>query len=141
MKAVKVLVIVAAVYVGIVVAFEVLVTTMGQRQADQGVGPDENWLVLTTTGADGGAVDTVIAGVEVADALYVSANHWPRGWYRRALERPDVEIVRRGTKALYRAVPVDGDERARAIAGYRLPWIIRLLSGFPPRSFLRMDPR
>ena len=120
MKAIKVLVIVLAVYVGLVVVFEVFVTTMGKRQADQGVRPDEHWLVITTTGADGRNIDTVIAGVEVAGALYVSANHWPRGWYHRALEHPDVEITRAGTKTAYRAVPVDGDERARAVAGYQL---------------------
>ena len=141
MKAIKVLLIVLGVYIGIVVAFEILVTTMGKRQADQGVSPDEHWLVISTTGADGRNIDTVIAGVEVAGALYVSANHWPRGWYHRALERPDVEITRAGTKTAYRAVPVDGDERARANAGYHLPWVVRLLTGFPPRSFLRLDPR
>ncbi len=140
MKVIKVLVIVLGVYVGLVVAFEILVTTMGKRQADQGVSPDEHWLVITTTGADGRSIDTVIAGVKVAGALYISANHWPRAWYRRALEHPDVEITRAGTKAAYHAVPVDGDERARAIAGYRLPWVVRLLTGFPPRSFLRLDP-
>lgn len=141
MKAVKVIVIVVAVYVGLVVAFETLVVTMGKRQADQGVSPDEHWLTLTTTGADGRNIDTVIAGVTVAGALYVSANHWPRGWYRRALEHPDVEITRAGSKVAHRAVPVDGDERARAVAGYSLPWFVRLLAGFPPRSFLRLDPR
>lgn len=120
--------------------FETFVVAMGDRQADAGVSPDEQWLVMTTTGADGNHIDTVIAGVEVAGAPYVSANHWPRGWYRRAVEHPDVEITRAGTKGAYRAVPVDGDEQARAAAGYRLRVVVRVLTGFPPRSFLRLDP-
>jgi hypothetical protein len=74
MKAVKALGIVVLVYVGIVIAFECLVTFMGKRQADSGVGSDEQWLVITTTDADA-SKDTVIAGVESGGALYVSANH------------------------------------------------------------------
>jgi hypothetical protein len=139
-KAIKILAVVLAVYVGLVV-FEMFVVTMGSRQADAGVRPDEQWLVMTTTGADGSPIDTVIAGVEVAGALYVSANHWPRGWYRRAVEYTDVEITRAGSKGAYRAVQLDGDEQARAAAGYRLPVVVRVLTGFPPRSFLRLDPR
>ena len=142
MKAIKVLLIVLGVYVAIVVAFEVLVTTMGKRQADHGVSPDEHWLVITTTGADGHNIDTVIAGVEVAGALYVSANHWPRGRHPpRAQAARTSTINGAGTKMAYRAVAVDGDERARALAGYHLPWVVRLLTVFPPRSFLRLDPR
>ena len=139
MKAVKALGIVVLVYVGIVIAFECLVTFMGKRQADSGVGSDEQWLVITTADADG-STDTVIAGVESGGALYVSANHWPRGWYRRALANPQVVVTRAGHKLAYRAMPVTGDELARVERDYRLPWPVRVLTGFPPRSFLRLDP-
>ena len=98
MKAVKALGIVVLVYVGIVIAFECLVTFMGKRQADSGVGSDEQWLVITTADADG-SEDTVIAGVESGGALYVSANHWPRGWYRRAIANPNVVVTRAGTNS------------------------------------------
>jgi hypothetical protein len=54
---------------------------------------------------------------------------------------PEVEITRGGAKAAYLAVPATGDERARVVQDYGLPWILRLLTGFPPRSFLRLDPR
>jgi hypothetical protein len=141
MKALKRVALALAIYVGIVVAFEALVGFMGMRQAERGVEAGEQWLVITTTAGDGSAKSTVVAGVESAGQLYVAANHWPRAWYRRALEHPDVEVARGGERAGYRAVPVTGAERDRIAAAYRLPWAIRLLTGFPPRSFLRLDPR
>jgi hypothetical protein len=140
MKALKVLAIVLVVYVGLVVAFESLVMVMGKRQADRGVQPGEDWLVITTTDAEG-SHDTVVAGVESGGQLYVSANHWLRAWYERAVANPDVEVMRAGTRAPYRADPVSGDERTRIEHDYSLPWVIRLLTGFPPRSFLRLSPR
>lgn len=141
MKALRPVVIALAMYVGLVVAFESFVVIMGKRQADRGVGPDEGWLVIITTDAHGGANETVVAGVESAGHLYVAANHWPRRWYQRALENPDVEIDRAGERLGYRAVPVAGGERERIVADYSLPWFVRFLTGFPPRSFLRLDPR
>lgn len=140
MKAVKVIGIVVLVYVVVVVAFEGLVVFMGKRQADSGVRPDEKWLVITTTDA-GGSKDTVVAGVESGGQLYVAANHWPRGWYNRAVEHPDVEVTRAGKKMPYHAVQVTGAERERIAKAYNLPWLIRILSGFPPRSYLRLDAR
>jgi len=141
MKALKRLALVLGIYVGLVVAFEILVGVMGGRHAERGLEPGEDWLVITTTDADGTRKDTVVAGVESDGKLYVSANHWPRGWYTRAVESPDVEVVRAGEKTARRAVPVTGDERDRIARDYSLPWAIRFLAGFPPRSFLRLDPR
>jgi hypothetical protein len=138
MKIAKWLAIVLASYVVLVVAFECLVTFMGKKQADQGVAPDENWLVITTKDSTENR-DTVIAGVEVDGQLYVAANHWPRGWYNRAVLNPDVWITRAGDKTPYRAIPVTGEERVKVAARYDLPWLVRFLSGFPPRSFLRLQ--
>jgi hypothetical protein len=139
-RALKPLAIALGVYVGVVVAFESLVGFMGKRQAERGVRPDEQWLVITTADA-GRRYDTVVAGVELGGQLYVSANHWPRGWYSRAVENPEVEVTSAGETMPYRAVPVAGEERVRIARAYRLPWPIRLLTGFPPRSFLRLVPR
>ena len=140
MKAIRWLVIALAIYAAIVVSFETLVVVMGKRQATRGLQPDEKWLMITTSDARG-KNDTVVAGVESAEHLYVSTNHWPRGWYDRALQNPDVEVTRAGETKPYRAVPVTGEERARVEQDYHLPWIVRFLTGFPPRSFLRLDPR
>ena len=141
MKALKLLVIVLGVYVLLVFALESLVGVMGKLQADRGLRPDEHWLVITTTAADRSTKNTVVAGVESAGHLYVAANHGPRAWYNRALRNPAVEVARSGVKRAYRAVPVTGAERVRVAADYSLPWIVRFLTGFPPRSFLRLDAR
>lgn len=140
MKVLELLLIGLGAYLALVVAFECFVVIMGTRQAARGVAPDEEWVVITTQDADG-RTDTVVGGVESAGHLYVAANHWPRGWYQRALRNPHVELTRAGERRACRAVPVTGAERARIARDYRLPWIARLLTGFPPRSFLRLDPR
>ena len=41
----------------------------------------------------------------------------------------------------FRAVPVTGAERDQISRDYSLPFWVRLLTGFPPRSYLRLDPR
>jgi hypothetical protein len=141
MKAIKWLWIALAVYLAIVVAFESLVGVMGRRQAARGLDPTDRYAILTTTDA-AGSQDTVVAVVERDGRLYLSANHWTRGWYHRAIANPDVEVARAGGKEVaYRAVPLTGEERDRIARDYSLPFAIRFLTGFPPRSFLRLDPR
>jgi hypothetical protein len=141
MKTVRRLAIALGAYIALVIAFESLVGIMGQRQAASGVGPGESWIVITTTDVDGAPRKTVIAGVESGGQLYIAANHWPRAWYDRAVANPDVEIARAGEQLARRAVPVTGEELARIEEAYRLPLAVRFLTGFPPRSFLRLDPR
>ena len=140
MAAAKWITVLIGAYVAIVTAFETLVMVMGARQAARGLQPGEDWLVITTSDASGGK-ETVVAGVESDGQLYVSANHWLRGWYRRALENSDVDVTRAGEQLPNRATPVAGAERERIVRDYPLPWAIRFLTGFPPRSFLRLDRR
>jgi hypothetical protein len=97
MKAVKIVLIAALVYVGIVVAFESLI---GYFQPTAG-----STLVITTFDTDGASHDRVVSRLESDEKLYVAANHWPRAWYERALENPLVEIAAEGEKGKYRAVP------------------------------------
>jgi hypothetical protein len=73
-RPIKLLAIGLAVYLGLVIAFECLVGFMGRRKAEQGVKPGEMWIVITTQQA-GRSTDTVVAGVESGEHLYVSANH------------------------------------------------------------------
>ena len=131
--------IVAAGYLGVVVAVESLVGYMGRRHARRGVQAGETWLQITAT-VEGEDRSVVVAGVESAGRTYVAANHWPRAWYRRVVENPDVRVTVQGRQAAFRAVPVSGDERSRVEREYRLPLIVRILTGFPPRAFLRLDP-
>ena len=64
-----------------------------------------------------------------------------RGWHRRALENPEIEVTRNGVRLPYRAIAVSGAEREGIVRDYPLPWAIRFLTGFPPRLFLRLDAR
>jgi hypothetical protein len=73
--------------------------------------------------------------------VYVAANHWPRAWYDRALKNPDVQATIDGRKGDYRAVPVEGNEHERVDGAHSLPLGFRILTGFPPRYFVRLDPR
>jgi hypothetical protein len=133
MKAAKVLASILAVYVAIVAIFESLIGYM--QPAGAGT------LVITTFDASGGAHDRVVSKLDVDGRLYVAANHWPRAWYSRALEKPEVEAAIEGARRAYRAVPVTGDEHDHVNAQEKLGPVFRVLTGFPPRYFLRLDPR
>jgi len=121
------------VYVGIVLAFESLIGVFQPA--------DESTLVITTTEGDGTASDRVLTRLESSSQLYVAANHWPRTWYRQALENPDVEITVDGRTSAYRAVPVTGQEHQRVNEENGTGIALRFLTGFPPRKFVRLDPR
>jgi hypothetical protein len=133
MKAAKIVAIVVVAYVGIIVAFESLI---GYFQP-----ADESTLVITTFDGDGVPHDRVLSRLGSNSQLYVAANHWPRAWYNRVLEKPEVHVTLDGEKGDYRAVPVTGVEHDR-VAGDNSPGVvIRILAGFPPRYFVRLDPR
>jgi hypothetical protein len=128
-------------YVALVVALEIFVGVMGSRQAARGLAPDDDYVALVTRDDANAAHSTVVAGVEIDGRLYVAANHWPRAWHRRALAHPEIELTRGGGTSPVRAVPVSGEELARVERAYALPLFLRVLTGFPPREFLRLDPR
>lgn len=129
----KILVIVVLIYVAIVAAFESLI---GVIQPAGG-----STLVLTTFDSDGTAHDRVLAQLDTDGKVYVSANHWPRAWYRRVLQNPDVQATIGGTKGNYRAVSVTGEEAARVEREHPHGLAFRFVTGFPPRYFVRLDPR
>jgi hypothetical protein len=132
-KALKRIAIGLMVYVGIVIAFESLIGVL------QPAG--EETLVIATVAADGSSSDRVVSRLESDGQLYVAANHWPRAWYKRALEDPNVQVTLAGKEADYLAVPVTGEEHDRVDADNSLGLVFRVLTGFPPRYFLRLDPR
>ncbi len=133
MKALKYIAIALLVYVGIVIAFE---SSIGILQPS-----GEATLVITTVDADGASHERVVSRLGSAGRLYVAANHWPRAWYRRALANPDVQATVDGQTREYRAVPVTGAEHDRVDTDNSLPFTFRIVTGFPPRYFLRLDPR
>ena len=133
MKAAKIIAILFLVYIGIVVAFESLLGYL--QPAGQGT------LVITTKDEDGGTHDRVLSRLESNDQLYVAANHWPRAWYNRALENPQVQATIDGEKAAYLAVPVTDEEHDRVNGENSHGMVFRIVTGFPPRYFVRLDPR
>ncbi|MGH0029328.1 MAG: hypothetical protein ACQGVC_06035 [Myxococcota bacterium] len=132
MKALKILGIALAAYVGIVVVFESLI---GYFQP-----ADASTLVITTFDADG-SHDRVVSRLESEGRLYVAANHWPRAWYERALANPEVQVTLDGATSDYQAVAVSGAEYEKVNGEHALPVFFRILTGFPPRHLVRLDPR
>ncbi|MEM8767581.1 MAG: hypothetical protein AAGE43_09070 [Pseudomonadota bacterium] len=81
---IKILLGVAILYVGLVVAFE---TWLGYSQPR-----GEQNLVLTMTDDDGEESKRVLSLFESEGELYLAANHWPRAWFRQVKENPDIHI-------------------------------------------------
>jgi len=125
-------------YCALVFAFEVLYLGWYQPKLESMPIP---MLVITSTDDSGGSHTRRVARLDSNGSIYVSAHHWPRSWYHRAVENPGVVVEVDGAEAPYLAVPVDGQEFERVAAEYPLPLPIRFLMGFPPpREILRLDP-
>lgn len=134
MKILKILGILLLVYVGIVVLFESLI---GYFQP-----ADASTLVITTTDAEGNWNDRVLSAIESDGNLYVAANHWPRAWYRAVKAHPEVSVTRDGETGDYVAVAVTPAEHDKLDNEVQpLPLLVRFLTGFPPRYFVRLEPR
>ncbi len=138
MKVLKWLAIVAAVYVGFVVVFEAGIMGMIQPKLERSALP---MLVITTTDDSGESDARRLARLELDGRIYVSAHHWPRGWYHRAVANPEVRVEVDGVESNYLAVPVEDEEFDRVAAEFPLPFPVRFVMGFPPeRDILRLDP-
>ena len=143
MKIAKRVLIAFLVYVCVVVAFESLLGFF--QPANQAT------LVIATADQDGERRDRIVSRLESDGKIYVAANHWPRAWFRRALANPDVLVtldqVERDAAGAngegpkpYRAIQVSGEEREHVARENSLPVAFRVLTGFPPRLFMRLDP-
>lgn len=124
--------IVVAIYVLLVVAFESL---LGYFQPEA-----PGTLVITTIDAEGNPHDRVLSGLDSGGRSYVAVNHWPRAWYQRAKENPNVKVTRDGETKDFIAVPVSGEEHARVANDNPVGIAFRILVGFAPRYFVRLDP-
>lgn len=118
------------IYIGLVILFE---SWLGYSQ------PKNQDSLVITTFKNEVAKDRVLSPVLNKGKLYVSANHWPRAWYRQALSNPNVEVVYGGERNSYLAIPIEGDEHDRLIQEHAHPLFFRILTGFPPRYFIRLD--
>ena len=133
MKLLKILLVTALIYVGIVVLFESL---LGYTQPQ-----NDGTLVITTTNDEGEANERVLSRLELNDTTYVAVNHWPRAWYNDALARPQVQVQYNGEAGNYLAVPVAGPEHDQIQIKQPVPLPMRFLMGFAPRHFLRLEPQ
>lgn len=120
-------------YVLQVVAFEV---RLGVNQPE-----NQSTIVIATFDADGERSERVVRLVEIDDNAYVAANHWPRAWYHEALDNPQIEVQMEDSFAPYTAVPLSGAEEAMVRENYSVSFAFRFRTGFPPRYFMRLDPR
>ena len=124
-------------YVAFVVLFETIL--LGALQPDFAGYP---MILLTSTDDAGEAQTRKLAVFKTDEKIYLSAHHWPRGWYQRALSYPDVVAELDGIEAHYIAVQVLGEEFERVSRRHPLPLPIMFLMGFPPeRDILRLDRR
>lgn len=139
MKAVRVV----AVVLGLYVALGLLADAAIGWFQPQGV----NTAVLRTFDASGAAKETVLGLLDDEGQLWVESGHWWRGWYRRVRANPDVELVRGGKAAPYRATPtdtpeaVDTVERLMGRGTSSRYWIARTLLLFAPIRPVKLDPR
>ena len=131
-KPIKIVIILMVSYAMLVVLFE---SSLGYFQPESA-----STLQIATVDADGAVNQRIVARLESAGQLYVAANHWPRAWYREALANPVVQINSGSEQGGYVAVPIEGIEHDSVNADNSLGLMFRILTGFPPRYFLRLDP-
>jgi hypothetical protein len=120
------------VYVGSVIYYEARLGYLQPQGATN--------IVIATF--DNGERHERVLRLEVIDGEnYIAANHWPRAWFRQALENPQVEVQMPGADfAPYQAIPLEGAELDRISEIYSFGFEFRFRTGFPPRRFLRLDP-
>ncbi len=121
------------IYVLQVVAFE---ARLGYNQPQ-----NQSSIVIATFNENQSRHERVLRLVEIDGNAYVAANHWPRAWYHQALENPRVEVMMDDEFEPYTAVPLEGAEEQRVREIYSVDFQFRFRTGFPPRYFLRLDPR
>jgi len=122
-------------YVGSIVWFE---ARLGMNQPRGSTS-----LVIATFNDDNERHERVLRLEQIDGENYIAANHWPRSWYRQALNNPNVEVKMPGTENFqtYLAIPLEGAEEERIREIYAFGFEFRFRTGFPPRYFLRLDPR
>ena len=122
-------------YVGSVINYEV---NLGRSQPMRG-----NSIIIATYDDENERHERVLSLREMDNEKYISANHWPRVWYRQALGNPNVEIKLAGEErfANFTAVPLEDAEDERIRERFKPSFRSQLRMGFAPREYLRLDPR
>ena len=131
-KSFKAFLVLLALYVGLVVLFE---SSLGYFQPEAG-----STIVIETYDASGAGHSRVVSLLASGGNEYVAVNHWPRAWYGRLRDNPRIGVTRQGRQTDYLAGMVSGAEHDQVQRDNPTPFMFRLLTGFPPRYFVRLDP-
>lgn len=121
------------VYIGVVVLFESLI----------GYFQPQNAATLALTVYESGEQPHVriLSRIEHRDNLYVAVNHWPRAWFRTLQDNPSVRVAYGERDFGATAQLVEDPSEISSIETDRpLTWWFRLLTGYPPRYFVRLEP-
>jgi len=121
-------------YVGRVINYEV---NLGRNQPTRG-----NSAIIATYDDQDARHERVYSLRQLGNELYVSANHWPRAWYRQAPQNPNVEVKLAIADDFmkYSAVPLEGIEDERVKERFKPSLRSQLRMGFPRREYLRLFP-
>lgn len=68
-----------------------------------------------------------LASLEIDVRIYVSAHHWPGGWYHLAVVNPSVIVEIEGDEGSYTAVVMEGEEFDMVSARVPLGFVVRLM--------------
>ena len=122
-----------AVYIGLVVLFESLIGYFQPQNAAT--------LSLTVYEQNAQPHVRVLSRIEHNDQIYVAVNHWPRSWFHTLQENPSVHVAYGDREFAATARVVEDSAEVSMIEADRpLPWWFKMLTGYPPRYFVRMDP-
>ena len=131
-KTLKVVLILIGLYAASVALFE---SMLGYFQPE-----NQATLVVTTFDAADVGADRVLVRIEHEGELFVAVIHWPRQWYGRLLDNDQVRVRFEDVDARYTASKVLEAEQAALDTARPLGLGFRVLTGFPPRYFVRLTP-
>ena len=131
-KTLKIVLILIGLYAASVALFE---SMLGYFQPE-----NQATLVVTTYDAADVGADRVLVRIEHEGELFVAVNHWPRQWYGRLLDNDQVRVRYEDIDARYTASKVLDAEAEALDAARPLGLGFRVLTGFPPRYFVRLTP-
>lgn len=133
MRILRYLIILFVLYAGLVVVFESMLGYFQPERADR-------TMVLTTIDDDGNEHDRVVSLLTSGGKKYVGVNHWPRAWWKRTKANPNVKVTENGEAKPHIATTISGAEHEQVEADNPSSLTFRILTGFPPRYFVRLDP-
>ena len=119
-------------YIVLVLVAEVLIWCIQPKMDGIGV-------TLIITRDDGTCIVRNLAGFEYNNQIYVASNHWFRRWCKEALKSSGVEVIRGEVTSKFIVKKVSDEEHQRLSREYKMGIALRLICGFAPSRFLRLE--